>query len=204
MTAPVKMTEQHILDAATDVFIEKGLAGARMQEIADRAKINKAMLHYYYRSKDKLFDIVFEKLAARLFQKLIVSLDNDLPFEEKIHSFYQEHIQFLQKHPKLPAFIFNEINQHPERVANLFEKLGLSSIRKKFSHQLDEEISAGTIRKIDQMQLLINLLALSIFPFAARGLLEKVLEAENIDYNEFIESRKTVCPEFVINAVKLK
>ena len=98
MTPTRKLTEQQIFDAATEIFMEKGLTGARMQEIADQAGINKAMLHYYYRSKEKLFDSVFEKVAASLFQKLIISLDNDLPFEEKIRTFYQEHIQFLENY----------------------------------------------------------------------------------------------------------
>lgn len=199
-----KITEEKIFDAAAEVFETRGLEGARMQEIADRAGINKALLHYYYRSKDKLFQKVFDRLANKLFDRLFSIFDNDYPLEKKLELFYQEHISFLQQHPKMPAFVFHELNQHPERVEGLFTKERIRFLRDKIFKQLDEEKAAGRIRDIDNFQLFINVIALSVFPFAAKGLLENVLKLSKISFDDFVEARKTECPKFVINSVKPK
>ncbi len=204
MTKKEKHTEELIFDAAVQVFEEKGLDGARMQEIADRAGINKALLHYYFRSKGKLFDAVFDKLAGVMFKKLFACFDNDLPFEEKLRLFYREHIGFLQMHPRLPAFLLNEINKHPQRVAAIFSSERVTEMRQSLFKQIDEDIEKGVIKDIDKMQLMINVIALSVFPFAARGLIEIILQQHNIDFEEFVEQRKTELPKFIINAVKTK
>ena len=202
MTDSEKVTEEKIFDAAQQVFEDKGLAGARMQEIADRAGINKALLHYYFRSKEKLFDAVFSKLSTIMFQKLFGCFDNDLPLAEKLELFYQEHISFLQKHPRMPAFILNEINQNPERLIKIFNIDRIFAMRHNIFDQIDAEIASGAIREIDKMQLLINIIALSVFPFAARGLLELLFNRQNIKFDDFIEQRKTDLPQFIISAVK--
>ena len=111
MTETDKQTEERIFDAATDVFLDKGMDGARMQDIANHANINKALLHYYYRTKDKLFEAVFEKIAAKVFSKFAPVFNENLSLEDKIRFFFNEHISFLQKNPRLPAFILNEIGR---------------------------------------------------------------------------------------------
>jgi len=204
MIEPEKIAEEKIFYAATQVFEEKGLTGARMQEIADRAGINKAMLHYYFRSKEKLFDAVFDKLAASMFEKMFACFDNDLPLEKRLEMFYNEHISFLQKHPRMPAFILNEINQNPERIFRIFGSDRITVISTNFFREIDEEIAAGTIKNVDKMQLLINIIALSVFPFAARGLLNVLLEKQHIQFDDFVEQRKTTLPQFIMNAVKDK
>ena len=94
-----KQTEDKIFEAATDVFIEKGMDGARMQDIANHAGINKALLHYYFRTKDHLFDAVFAKLAQKMFMKFSPIFEEDLSLEESIKFFFREHITFLQQNP---------------------------------------------------------------------------------------------------------
>ena len=204
MTDVEKITEDKIFDAAVQIFENKGRAGARMQEIADLAGINKAMLHYYFRSKDKLFEAVFTKLAATMFEKLFGCFDNDLPLEQKLELFYHEHISFLQKHPRLPAFIFNEINQNPDRIVRILSLKRILSIKKNIFSQIDEEIQTGNIRNVDKIQLLINIIALSVFPFVASGLIVTLFHQQNIDFDDFIERRKTELAQFIINAVKDK
>ncbi len=199
-----KLTEEKIFDAAVAVFEEKGLAGARMQEIADKAGINKALLHYYYRTKEKLFDAVFEHMAGFMFNKLFGCLDQKLPWKEKVALFYKEHISFLQSHPILPAFLLNEINQHPERISRFFTSERITLLRQNLFDQLEEDMKQNRMMRMDKMQLLINLIALSVFPFAAKGLLEKLLEQENITFDEFIEKRKKELPGLVINSVKIR
>lgn len=202
MNEKAKLTEEKIFDAAAAVFEKKGLDGARMQEIADQAGINKALLHYYFRSKEKLFDAVFGKLAGYMFDKLFSCFDNDLPLQEKLTLFYQQHMSFLQAHPRLPAFILNEINKHPEHIVSIFNMERIRSFRHKMFQQMDVEMNAGRLQKIDKMQLLINIIGLSVFPFAARGLIEILLAEDPFDFNELIEQRKKELPQFVINAVK--
>jgi len=204
MSEKDKITEEKIFDAAVEEFEEKGMDGSRMQKIADRAGINKALLHYYYRSKDKLFQQVFDRLANKLLDRLLNCLDNDFPLEKKLKLFYMEHIRFMQKHPKMPAFIFHELNRNPERIQTVFNSERIRFLRENLFRQIDEEKSAGEIRNIDNLQLFINIIALSAFPFVARGLLESILKVNNIQFDDFIEARKTELPEFVINSVKMK
>ena len=102
-----KLTEEKIFEAATEVFIEKGMDGARMQDIATHAGINKALLHYYFRTKDQLFNVVFEMISRKILKKFAPVFDKNLTLEEKIRFFFREHITFLQKNPKLPAFLLN-------------------------------------------------------------------------------------------------
>src|SRR5664279_461489 len=107
MTVNDKLTEEIIFEAATDVFLDKGMDGARMQDIASHAGINKALLHYYYRTKDQLFNAVFEMIATKVFKKFAPVFDEKLTLEEKIRFFFKEHITFLMENPKLPAFVLN-------------------------------------------------------------------------------------------------
>ena len=98
-------TEEQILEAAISIFQTKGMDGARMQEIADKAGINKAMLHYYYRSKKLLFEAVFKNAFSLLAPQLNNILNDDSSIEEKIKSFTSNYITFIIKHPYLPNFI---------------------------------------------------------------------------------------------------
>ncbi len=112
-------TEYHILEAAKKVFQSKGMDGARMQEIADEAKINKAMLHYYYRSKQLLFEAVFINAFELLAPQLNAILNDDSSIEKKVRNFTSNYISFIIKHPYLPSFIIQELNRNPEFILKL-------------------------------------------------------------------------------------
>ena len=123
-----KLTEERIFEAATDVFVDKGMDGARMQDIASHAGINKALLHYYFRTKDQLFNAVFEMIAKRMIKKFAPVFDENLSLEEKIRFFFKEHIAFLQENPKLPGFILNEISRNPARIKKLIKNIHFESL----------------------------------------------------------------------------
>lgn len=106
-------TEKKILEAAKEVFQQKGMDGARMQEIANAAGINKAMLHYYFRSKQLLFEAVFKNAFSLLSPQLNKVLNDDSSIEEKVKSFTHNYISFMKKHPYLPNFIIQESNRNP-------------------------------------------------------------------------------------------
>ncbi|HAM11575.1 MAG: hypothetical protein A2X05_12545 [Bacteroidetes bacterium GWE2_41_25] len=196
-----KLTEERIFDAATDVFLDKGMDGARMQDIADRATINKALLHYYYRTKDKLFNAVFEKIAGKLFSKFAPVFSENLSLEEKIRFFFREHITFLQQNPRLPAFILNEINRNPARMRKILNNIDINKLWSVLEEQHHDELVRYNITKESIPQIMTTIAAISVFPFAARGLLEAIFEKMNITFDSYIEERKVFAADFVIKAL---
>lgn len=202
MTENDRQTEEKIFEAATEVFIEKGLDGSRMQDIADRAGMNKSLLHYYYRTKDRLFNAVFDMIAGQMFKKFAPVFDENLSLEEKIRFFFREHIAFLQKNPRLPAFILNEINRNPGIVKKFIQKLDIEKIWTMLETQHKEELQKYNIKKEDIPQLMTSIAAMSVFPFAARGLVTNIMERMGYDFDDYIERRKEYAGEFVVRAIK--
>lgn len=202
MTEKEKLTEERIFDAATEIFLERGMDGARMQEIADLAGINKSLLHYYYRSKDRLFDAVFEKVANRMFARFSPLLDPGLTLEEKIRFFFREHIGFLEKNPRLPSFLLNEINRNPERMKKIIRRFNIGIIYETLEQQHGEEFKQFAITPSLIPQIMTSVAAMSIFPFAARGIVETILEKIGMNFNDYIEARKNFAADFVIRAFR--
>jgi TetR/AcrR family transcriptional regulator len=201
MTENDRQTEEKIFDAATEVFVEKGMDGARMQDIANHAGINKALLHYYYRTKDQLFNAVFEKIAEQLFKKFAPVFDENATLEEKIRFFYKEHITFLQNNPGLPSFILNEINRNPARLKKLIQKINIENLWKILEMQHKDELKKYNITSETIPQLMTTIAAISVFPFAARGIIEGIFEKIGIDYDDYMEKRKEYAADFVIKAI---
>ena len=107
-------TEDKILEAAKEVFMKYGLYGARMQDIADTAGINKALLHYYFRSKEKLFDKIFEGALVKYFQQMDVLSDSSLPIKQRVFKYIDNIIDFYAEYPQMSMFIIKEISINPE------------------------------------------------------------------------------------------
>ncbi len=202
MSEKEKQAEEKILDAANKVFIEKGFYGARMQEIADKAGINKAMLHYYYRSKDKLFERVFEQAVKSLFVKIGPIPAMDIPFDDKIRNFVSNYIEMLAKYPQIPMFILHEINTNPDKIEKIFRK-NLEMIPKNILIQFREEVEKGNYKDISAEQFIINILGLSIFPFLSRPLLQKIFDISDDGFDKLLEERKTLIPEIIFNGLKI-
>jgi AcrR family transcriptional regulator len=196
-----KQTEERIFEAATDVFIEKGMDGARMQDIASHAGINKALLHYYFRTKEQLFNAVFEMVARKIIKKFAPVFDENLSLEAKIRFFFKEHLTFLQENPRLPAFFLNEMNRNPSRIKKILSGVDIDKLWLKLYSQHKEELKNYNLTEETMPQLLTSIVALSVFPFAARGIIEGVLEKMGIDFDKYIETRKTFAAEFVIKAI---
>jgi len=194
-------TEEQILDAAKNVFQTKGMDGARMQEIADKAGINKAMLHYYYRSKQLLFEAVFKNAFSLLAPQLNAILNDDSTIEEKVKKFTSNYISFIIKHPYLPNFIIQELNRNPEFILKLKENKGFPNLD-KFKKQVENEVENGIIKYISAEQLFINILALNIFPFVAKPLIMAFTSSDDKTYNQLMEDRKTEVSNFIINSIK--
>ena len=195
-------TESEILKAAKRIFQRKGMTGARMQEIADEAGINKAMLHYYYRSKQLLFEAVFKKAFSLLAPQLNAVMNSDDSICEKIKNFTNNYISFVIKHPYLPNFIIQELNRNPEFVKNIMTEKHFPTIE-KFRNQVNAKVTEGIIRPIKAEQLFINIMALNIFPFIAAPLLKGFVNVNDAEYKQLMEERKTEVADFIINSIKI-
>ena len=194
-------TEGQILNAAENVFQKKGMDGARMQEIADEAGINKAMLHYYYRSKQLLFEAVFTNAFSLLAPQLNKILNDDSSIEDKVKNFTHNYISFISKHPYLPNFIIQELNRNPKFFEKIQQNAAFPTLE-KFKNQVNEEVEKGILKPINGEQLFINIISLNIFPFVATPLIKGFLKIENKAFKKMMEERKVSVSEFIINSIK--
>lgn len=197
-------TESSILEAARKVFTRKGYEGARMEDIAKEAGINRALLHYYFRNKARMFEVVFEQRFREFFSGLMEILHSDLELEEKIKAIIDHDIIMISKHPDLPLFILQEVNQNPERLKSFIQKLGATpgSILDGFNKQVAEEVKKGTIRKITGIQLMMNILSLCIYPFIARPMIQFMNGLTNDGFDKLMESRKEEVIAFVLQGIQ--
>lgn len=194
-------TEQKIFDAARDEFIEKGLDGTRMQEIADRANINKSLLHYYYRTKELLFDAVFKFAFKNFVPSIEKVIQSDAPLYDKLQIISDQYITLLMKNPFVPQFVLHEINRNPQRLYNLFTEMGIKP--KMIMEEIKKALEKENLKPIDPRNLIMNLLSLCIFPLAAKPLLMKILfEEDQKAYKQFMEGRKREVPDFIYDSLK--
>ncbi|HRY97428.1 MAG TPA: TetR/AcrR family transcriptional regulator [Bacteroidales bacterium] len=184
-----KGTEEKIVQAARAVFLRKGYNGARMQEIADEAGTNKALLHYYFRSKDRLFEVIFLQSFSQFFPKVSTILTGNEPLPVKVVSFVEHYIDLLRENPYLPQFILSEVSRDPESVPRLFQAAGLNP--EWFMGQL-ANIGQGVFPPgSDVRHFILNMLSMCIFPFAARPLLTRVMfSGDDAAYENFLDQRK--------------
>jgi TetR/AcrR family transcriptional regulator len=201
--------EEAILEAAHEVFVRRGTAGARMREIADAAGVNQALIHYYFRSKEGLARAVFARAARRLMPAVLAAVGAELPLEEKVERVIATEMEVLGRHPYLPGYVLCELTHHPERVEQLVEAAlgeggeaaGQTALA-VLGPQLAEARRAGTIGPIDPRQFVVNLLALAIFPFAARPLLQVMLGLDEEGYRAFLEVRRKELAGFFLRGLR--
>ncbi|MBL0268060.1 MAG: TetR/AcrR family transcriptional regulator [Chitinophagaceae bacterium] len=195
-------TEEKILAAARKVFTTKGMAGARMQDIADEAGMNKALLHYYFRDKDKLFETVFLAEAQKFFPTINAIFASEQPLFDKIETFVSEYIDEMVENPYLPWFVLNEINRDPDQF--MYKIWGKDNLPKpgKLLEQIETEIKAGRIRPISPVHLLMNMISMTIFPFVGKPMFVRNLRLSDKQFREIMEQRKKEIPSFIINAIR--
>lgn len=198
-------TQEIIKKTAREVFFEKGLDGARMQDIADKAGINKALLHYYFRSKEKLFEIILDEEKQnfmRYLEDIITS--QDYTFFEKIEKIIEKQIDNMINAPQLPNFIMNEIIKRPELMNQMIEKSGFKRVFEGFVKQTSAEVKKGTIRNIKGEQLMMNIMCMDTYPFIAKPYFMNLMGIETeAEYLKVMQKRKKEVVEFVINAIRL-
>ncbi len=196
------ITRQRIQVAATKIFMEKGLEGARMQDIAAEVGINKAMLHYYYQSKEKLFYLVFCQQLEQFNEYLKTDFSTCSTLKEQVARFVENALEGFRQFPALPLFLMNELTQRPEQITEHLQGMGCrsnSSIQ-AFLRHIRPRLEAEHLPSCDPEQILIHLLSLIIFPFAGKSLLQFTLELTEEEYHKLIETRKTALLELVDKA----
>lgn len=195
-------TRENILAAARQIFAAKGYAGARMQEIADSAGINKALLHYYYSNKETLFEQIFEEAFKKILRPLGSFLADDSELFQKIRNICRLYHEVLIEYPFIPNFVINEINSDPTRILKLLDVEGVLEGKEKTALQISEAVKSGVIRPIDPRELILNIISLSIFPFASRPVIKEILY-KNDDINEVLKARADRVSDFVIQSIKI-
>ena len=194
-------TEEKIFNAARIVFQKKGFAGARMQEIADEAGINKAMLHYCFKNKQLLFEAVFMNAFSQLAPQInTIFISGDRLFD-KIRQFTHSYISFVMLNPYLPTFIIQEMNNNPEFVLSFLKNANRPNPT-LLIEQIEKEIADGIIKPINPKQLLMNMISMTVFPFAAQMLIKGMLQISDAEFNQMMEERKTSIAEQIINSIK--
>lgn len=200
MNARQTETEVLILDAAKKVFLDNGFDGATMQQIATEAGINKALLHYYFRSKDRLFEAVFIDAFGRMVPNLLKIFTSDADFPDKIRGLVHTYISALQQFPQIPQFILHELHRNPGRIVELMKSTGINP--DVVMNIIRQESKKGNIIDMDPRQIIVNMLSMCIFPFAARPLIQGfIFKNDSIAYDEFIEARKTEVADFIIKSI---
>ena len=196
-------TEKMILEAAKKVFLDKGFDGARMQHIADEAGINKALLHYYFRSKDNLFDAIFEDAFQTFLPNIGQIFVSDIPFIDKIHAFVNTYTDMLLKNPHIPIFIVREIQRSPGKIIEMIKRTGIHpTMTENF---MQAEVDKGMIVPIPLPHLIVNMIGLCVFPFIGRPIIEGfIFNNDTKAYNEFLQERKALVADFIINAIRIK
>lgn len=189
-------TEEKIYEAARKVFILKGMEGARMQEIADEAGMNKALLHYYFRSKDNLFKAVFKDIFTKFFDKVRYSLFSDAPAKEKLIVFTDNYIDMIQANPYVPQFIINEINRDPKVLKTLMFESGVEP-QKILELFINHQQSSNSLNN-DPRHIVVSILGMLIFPFAARPLLQMIyFNDDREEYDRFLIERKEIVKNMI-------
>jgi len=202
-------TESRILDAAHTVFLRRGTAGARMTEIAREAGVNHALLHYYFRSKQRLAEAVFRRAIGQFFPLMIGILGSDAPIEEKVRRVAIAQIDLLLANRFLPGYLLAELNHYPERASQLLGMMAgtsPSNVRTRLfgtlGEQLEEAARRGAIRRISPQEFVLNLVSMIVYPFAARPLVMAIMGLDDAAFDAMMERRKAELPVFFLAALR--
>lgn len=200
-TIEVQSTEERIKEAAARVFVKKGYAATKTRDIADEAGINIASLHYYYRSKDKLFQIVIGEALKKFSKVLDETFNSDSPLDVKIKTFVSKFIDFFKDNPFVPLFILSESQNNPEKVEQMLadQKTG-----DKLKEQLDGLADKGVIRRMHIAHFMMNVVGMTVFPFVSKPLMMRKLKLSPEEYKELLEERKKIVPDILIRYLYLE
>ena len=197
--------EQQILASAEQEFLTKGYDGARTTSIAQAAGVTHAMLHYYFRTKEQLFErIVDEKFETMSHSMFAIMGDPSLPIVERIKGGIEAHFDFIAANPLLPRFVINEIISRPERYKLLYKRVGavIDNVYCGLQFEIDRSAEHGEIEWVDVKMLFISILSLNIFTFIAYPFMEPLMGELMADREGFLAVRKAENIETILRRIK--
>ena len=190
-------TEERIKAAARKVFHQKGYAGTRTRDIAEEAGINHAMVNYYFRSKEKLFQIVMIETMTYFFQGISAILNEETTsLEQKIEQVVANYIDLLLEEPELPTFMFNEVRTNPEPFIEnspIYKALQNSVLARQYA----EAVARGEVSEPNLLQMVLNVISLVIFPFITQPILIVLNKMDNEQYKTLMLERKKLIPQWI-------
>ena len=198
--------EQAILETAERLFLEKGFALTSTTEIAKAVGCNQALVHYYFRTKDNLFNTIFEQKFRMLFESLYASQNfGNIPFPEKVRHAVESHFDLLTKNPKLPLLVATELARLPENLKNLRNKLQVVPFElfTKLSQELEQEITEGRARKIELMDIIITMVTLNAGLFMLLPIASGIMQLDDEQTRELLAHRREENVQVILNYIKL-
>lgn len=191
-------TEHKILEAAREIFMQKGFAGARMQEIADKAQINKAMLHYYFKTKRTLFSAIVTDNINLLAPKLSAAFFGEQSVYDKLCKLVDIYIDTILKHPDIPMFLLYEMSQgHKDSIAKMKRIIDDNHSLAGLLEQIRREQEQQILKPVPPYHLVLSVMSLIVFPFVARPIFETMLEIPPEHYARMMQERKTIVKEII-------
>ena len=197
--------EQQILAAAEQEFLTRGYDGARTTSIAQAAGVTHAMLHYYFRTKEQLFErIVDEKFKTMSDSMFAIMGDPSLPIVERIKGGIEAHFNFVAQNPLLPRFVINEIISRPERYDVLYKRVGaiIDNVYCGLQSEINRSAERGEIERVDIKMLFISIMSLNIFTFLAYPFMEPLMGELMADRERFLAERKAENIETILRRIK--
>jgi TetR/AcrR family transcriptional regulator len=194
-------TKQKILTTATELFLKKGVDRVGVREIATKAGINLSLMNYYFQSKEKLFETIFDTLVKERALSIREILESEMPINEKIQKYTHTYIDILLEKPILVSFVLSVIHRNPEKIKTMGAVLALYN-SEKFCNQINNEAEAGRVKKVDPEQLYISLISLILFPFSIKELIADRNSFTPEQYIDFIKARKEHISDLIICFLK--
>lgn len=202
-----KETEEKILTAAYSIFLQKGKAGTRMQEIADKAGVNKALLHYYFRSKNNLYNAVFKRVVEKFILPIVQNLNFSLGFKEILKEFIFQHIKTIRNNKEVFQFFFSEVWMNSKEVMEIFLKtLNIQNkpVYSVFYKRIEKAAKEKEIRAIDPFQLFINILSLDIFFFVISPMYFTIAGLTPDEQEKAVRNREKEVFIFIWESIKFR
>ena len=198
-------TKERILTSAIEVFTDKGKYGARMQEIADKAEINKAMLHYYFTDKDTLYEKSFEYIFTNLFLRVADTIDKEGTFLDKIGKFVDIYIDFIAENIEITRIILRDMADGGQVFQKVMKKLTQQEnffIPLKLKYIIDKAKKNGEIRDVDTVQTIISIIGMSIIYFIGKPVMDVIWNLKPEEQESFIKARKEGIIDFIVHGLK--
>lgn len=200
-----KNTEQKILEAAEAVFLEKGFSATKTTEIAQRASVNHALIHYYFRTKENLFETIFVARLKSILESFEGILSLEISFSERIEKIINAYFDLFLDNPQMPIFMLNEFFINKERLEFFKHKIVslTSHLQDHFEHATQKAVEAREIRLVNARDLLINIFSLNSSVFVSKTLNQSLFDWNNEEYVNYIGQRKDAIVDFVLHSIQV-